>query len=82
MSVADYRLADTVTRAIQDAVLEGTRRYWLRRADQLEECRPQPGDFVGLASAEEIAATDARLAEAARLCRHRASLAAESWCAP
>ena len=67
-------LEDFARRVIQDALAEATAAYWMRRADQLENARPRPGEFHGNASAEELNARDERLAALAENCRHHAEL--------
>ncbi|WP_377322847.1 hypothetical protein ACFJIY_25260 [Pimelobacter simplex] len=64
-----------VRRALQEAMAAGLAETWLRRARMFEWARPRPGDFMGRATREEIAARDARLARKAEVCRHRASIA-------
>jgi hypothetical protein len=64
-------------RVLQDALTEATAGYWQRRADMLERCLSQPGDFIGAATTEQIAQRDARiLADVAR-CRAHAQLIAD-----
>lgn len=67
-------------RVMQDALLDGTAVYWRRRADTFEWARPRPGDYLGRATADEVAARDARLAEAAEACRKRGAVAlVDEW---
>lgn len=61
-------------RFLQDAFTEARAAQWRRRAEAFEWCRPRPGDFNGRATADELAARDARLARLARLCRFHARL--------
>lgn len=61
-------------RILQDALTEATAAYWVRRAWQYERARPQPGQFTGQATAQEIAALDADLATKALNCRRKARL--------
>lgn len=63
---------------LHDVWCEATTTYWLIRAEQLDAARPRPGDFHGRATRQQLAARDARLAEAAAACRHRAELAEAS----
>lgn len=62
-------------RVVQDALNEATAIHWRRRADQLEAARSRPGDYIGLATVEEIAVRDARLSERARACRAASEIA-------
>lgn len=71
------RLAKFIGDMTLDALSCATASHWRRRADTLDAARPRAGDFRGRATAEDLARQDARLAEAARLCRHRADLEAE-----
>lgn len=71
-------VADELTRfgvrLIEDAIATAAPWFWLRRADQFEDARPRPGDFVGLATDEDLAERDARLAGTAEACRQHADL--------
>lgn len=62
-------------RLLGDAFLEASRSYHLRRAREFEAARSRPGDYVGDATPDEIAARDERLTSLANACRARASLA-------
>lgn len=62
-------------RVLQDALAEATATYWLHRAAALEDARPRGTDRPGRATPDQLAAADARLAQAAALCRHRAGIA-------
>jgi hypothetical protein len=42
-------------RILQDALTEATAAYWLHRAEQFEAAAPQPTDYSGHASQEELA---------------------------
>lgn len=55
-------LENAQLRIFRDIWMESQALYWERRAEQLEWCRPRPGDFTGRATPDEIAARDARLA--------------------
>lgn len=61
-------------RVLQDALTEAMRSYWLRRADAFEAAMHKPGDFPGLCSVDQIAATNERLAAKATACRNHASI--------
>ena len=63
-------VADTLASAMGDA--------WRRRAATLDAARPKNGDYTGKATAEDLAAADARLARAAEACRWHARLLDES----
>lgn len=62
-------------RVIQDAMTEGLRSTWERRADEFEAARPKRGDFHGDASRADLLERDRRCAEIAQACRNRASIA-------
>jgi len=62
-------------RVIADALLEATSSWWTARALDFERARSRPGDYLGGASAADIAAADARLSSTAAACRARAQLA-------
>ncbi len=62
------------TRVVREALRDATAHTWTRRAQALEWARPRPSDFPGRATPDELAARDARLAEQAAACRHRAEL--------
>ena len=62
-------------RLLVDAWLDASARNWQRRAQTFEWARPRPGDFMGRASRDEMAARDRRLSETADACRARARLA-------
>ncbi len=62
-------------RLLVDAFLEASRSYHLRRALEFDAARSRPGDYVGDATPDEIAARDGRLTSLANACRARASLA-------
>lgn len=67
-------------RIIQAALTDATATYWRRRADTFEWARPRPTDYTGQATADQIAARDARCAESAEACRKRADVAlVDSW---
>lgn len=72
------RLSQLAVRFVQDSIAAGRPAVWLRRAQALEDARPRPGDFTGRATAADLAAQDARLAESARLCRLHAAFLAEN----
>lgn len=62
-------------RVIQDAMSEATAKYWLHRAQQLEDAvRPRPDDFYGNATNDDILARHVRVAQQIQACRSRASL--------
>lgn len=74
MNAMRIDLSNFTRRLVQDAFSEGIPATWERRAQALENALSRPGDFVGLATPEEIAERDARLRTAAAACRHRALL--------
>lgn len=62
-------------RILQDVFTEGMAAYWERRADEFEDARAKPGDYVPLHSRidpAERGARDRDLAETALACRRRA----------
>lgn len=63
-------------RVLQDALSEATASFWERRARQLEEAAPRPGDWPGRATPEQLSAARERCLSAAAACRHRATLEA------
>lgn len=62
-------LSQVAVRMLQETMAGKVPFTWLRRAAQLESCRPRPGDYTGTSSDAE---RDARLAEQAEACRERA----------
>lgn len=69
---------DMQKRSIQDMITMATANYWDRRAQTFEDARPQPGEFTGLASEDEVRAQDDRLAQLAEMCRFHARLMRET----
>jgi hypothetical protein len=61
-------------RILQDALTEATAAYWLHRAEQFEAAAPQPTDYSGHASQEELAEAWVRCKTAAITCRRHAEL--------
>lgn len=59
-------------RLLQDALLDGDVHYWQRRAQQFEDARRKPGEYVGKTTQAEREARDRDLAETALACRHKA----------
>jgi len=43
--------------------------HWMRRAEDLENARPRPGDYRGHATREDLAERYARLTEQAAACK-------------
>jgi hypothetical protein len=74
----DRMIALVAGAALQDAWLQGSRGFWLRRAEQLEAARPRRGDYTGQATAEDLAACWDRLTAKAQACRARAT-GADCW---
>jgi len=62
-------------RILQDAFMTGRQSFWKRRAHEFESARSRPNDYLGKATAADVAAMDARLTGLARACRARAELA-------
>jgi hypothetical protein len=61
-------------RILQDALTEATAQYWLRRAGQFEAAAPQPTDYNGHATEEELAKAWVQCQTAAITCRRHAEL--------
>jgi hypothetical protein len=61
-------------RILQDALTEATAQYWLHRAEQFEAAAPQPGDYYGQATQEELAKAWVQCKTAAAACRWHAEL--------
>jgi hypothetical protein len=61
-------------RILQDALTEATAAYWLRRAEQFEAAAPQPTDYNGHATEEELAKAWVQCKTAAITCRRHAEL--------
>lgn len=81
--LADLDLEAFVKDLIVDAMSHALPGQWERRAQVLEWARPQPSDYIGLATSEEIAAQDKRLTKAAAACRlHAAMLRGDDLLSP
>ena len=78
MALTPDRLARFNADVVLDALEHASSARWLRRAAQFEDARPKPTDYTGKATAAQLAAADARCAQAAQLCRHRAGIEAAS----
>lgn len=61
-------------RVLQDALLEATEAYWLRRAAAFAGAASRPGDYPGQATPEQLAARDERTRGIAQACRNRAAV--------
>ena len=59
-------------RLVQDGLLDGDVHYWERRAQQFEDARRKPGEWLGQSTEAERAERDQRLAETAQACRAKA----------
>lgn len=70
----EAQLSRFSVRLIEEAISDALPFVWERRAEQLEQARPRPGDFNGLATAEDLATRDQRLAEQAAAVREHAEL--------
>lgn len=73
MTALDVHLDHFAYRLMRDAMNEGTALYWRHRAKTFEWARPRPGDFVGLATPEDLAARDAALVELIDACHAKAA---------
>lgn len=60
-------------RVVQDAMKDAHGGYWRHRAKTFEWARPRPGDFVGLATPEDLAVRDAALVELIDACHAKAA---------
>lgn len=58
--------------ALLEVMLDGERRWWLKRAEDFERAKPREGDFHGNATREDLRAAWRRCDELARACRARA----------
>lgn len=67
-------LAHFQRRVIADAMNEGSRAYWGRRARAFESARWRPGDFTGQTTGAERAEHNRRVTDAAIACRQRATV--------
>lgn len=65
-------LTQFAVRMLQEALETAMPWHWMERAEALEAARPRSTDFCGRATAEELAARDALLAEQAESCRRHA----------
>lgn len=74
MNLPDDYLEQFTLRMLQDALAQGTRTYWERRAAVLEAARPRLGEFHGKATREALNARHARLTADALECRRHATL--------
>jgi hypothetical protein len=61
-------------RVLQDAMTSATAAYWRRRADTLEAAAPQPGDYRGHATDEELEEARTRCRAVAAACRAHADV--------
>ncbi|MHA6511317.1 hypothetical protein [Tessaracoccus sp. Z1128] len=67
-------LTRPAVRSVQEAITYAQPCTWTRRAEQLENARPRPGEFHGQATREDLAERYARLTEQAAACREHAEL--------
>lgn len=61
-------------RLLTDCLNEATSSYWLRRANQFEEARGRPGDFLGQSTLEDRRRRWRELTAIANACRARAQV--------
>lgn len=75
-------LPERIDRFVHDVLTEillaADRLWWLRKAEEFDRAKPEPGQFVGLATREQLSAQWQRLDETARACRARAELCARA----
>lgn len=69
------RLRAVQRRVLQEAVSDGSRRFWLRRAQDFENAKPRLGEFHGKATPEELNARWTWCDQVARACRAKANMA-------
>lgn len=67
-------LTRPAVRSVQESITAALPCMWDRRAEDLENARPRPGDFHGQATREDLAERFARLTEQAAACREHAEL--------
>lgn len=67
-------LTRPAVRSVQESITAAQPCTWDKRAEQLENARPRPGDFHGQATREDLAERYARLTEQAAACREHAEL--------
>ncbi|QCV88209.1 hypothetical protein FEZ32_07445 [Acidipropionibacterium jensenii] len=60
-------------RLLQDALIDGDAHYWQRRAQQFEDARRKPGEYLGRTTPEERDLRDRALVETAEACRAKAA---------
>ena len=70
----DAQLSRYAVRMLEDAITEAMPWHWMRRAEDLDNARPRPGDYRGQATSEDLADRYARLTEQAAACREHAEL--------
>lgn len=68
----EFSFAALGYRVILDAFAYASAKQWRRRAVQLEDARPRPGDYHGTATHADLSAQWRRLTTAAAACRQRA----------
>ena len=73
-NVDGARLAHFQARVLADCLSEATADYWERRAREFEAAAPQPGDFNGRATPEDLEARRRRCLSTAAACRARAAV--------
>jgi hypothetical protein len=64
-------------RVLSDCLAEASAGYWRHRAEHLRRCLSRPGDFVGRATADEIAERDLRIQADIERCLAHAGLLAD-----
>lgn len=64
-------------RVLYDALLEGTKLYWIHRAAVFEDACPRQGDYTGQATDDDLDKQTQRLTTIAVNCRNHAHLTAE-----
>lgn len=69
-------------RVIQDAIASAHAGQLIRRAEQFEAARPQPGDFHGLATREDLSRRWRELTAIAEALRAKAAVVSDCGEAP
>jgi uncharacterized SAM-dependent methyltransferase len=75
--MSEERLDHFATAVLLDALMNGTAKFWERRADAFGAAAHKPEDYPGRASAEQLRDQVSRCMEIAEACRARALV--ELW---
>lgn len=69
-------LGQFTRRVLQDALNDGRRQWWLKRAEDFERAKPTLDDFNGEATVQQLRARWRWCHETAQACRSKAALVA------